>query len=123
MAKKRRTSSSTRRVRRTKNYGAAQTLTTLGGIIALIGFILGLVGSAPNIVGMLMNLIGIVITVLILISTGLIKSRKTYVPFNWWVLLILAVVQIILNGSYMNLVGLGVLLEIIAVVLLLIDAM
>ena len=110
-------------------YGAARTLAILGAIIAIAGFIMGLItviGLGGNFETILLNIItqivGILVSLIVLISTGIIrKDKRSRVPFNWWMLLILVCIQAVMTyfGIILGLASLGIILEIIAVIILL----
>ena len=113
-----------------KNYGAARTLAILGAIIAIAGFIMGLIeviglggGFETILLNIITQIVGILVSLIILISTGIIrKDKKSRVPFNWWMLLILVLIQAVMTsfGIILGLASVGIILEIVAVILLLI---
>ena len=119
--------------RRNKNYGAARTLAVLGAIIAIAGFIWGLINvisSGGNFESIFLDivtqLVGIIVSIFVLISTDFIrKNKRSHVPFNWWMLLIFVCIQAWMTSyaSFYSLASLGIILEIIAVILLLIDVL
>jgi hypothetical protein len=119
--------------RKNKNYGATRTLAVLGALIAIAGFIWGLItvigtgGSFESIfLNIVTQLVGILVSLIVLISTGVIrKDKKNRVPFNWSMLLILVCIQAWMTsfGTLLSLSSLGIILEIIAVILLLIDVL
>lgn len=118
---------------RNKNYGAARTLAVLGAVIAIAGFIWGLItviSSSGNLETLFLNIaiqiIGIIVSIFVLISTGFIrKDKKSHVPFNWWMLLIFVCIQAWMTyfTSFYGLATLGIILEIIAVIIMLIDVL
>lgn len=122
MARKSRSSSTSR-------WSLARSLAAIGGLVALVGFAINLVQiiiSNFDVVAMLYALLGIVLSIFVLLQVQLVHTRKIAFPFNWWLLLILAILQGIiagLSGPVVSLIGLGVLLEVIAVILLLINAL
>jgi len=105
-------------------------LAVLGGLVALAGFAYGFFLNIIdlNVLGLVWQALGVVISIFVLIQMQLIKS-KIDIPFNWWMLLILVCLQAIAAselGQSMNFVsitGLGLLLEVIAVILLLFNAL
>ena len=104
----------------------ARVLAGLGAIIAMVGFVIGSYEAilANDIVGILLQLVGAIVSILVLIQTGFIKKWRK-IPFKWWMLLTFVIVQVLLN-DYTNLVGLtglGILLEVIAVLLILITVL
>jgi len=109
-----------------QRWDIARVLTLLGALLALVGFAIGLVQSAmvQEWISILYQFIGIVISILVLIQVEIVKT-KIDVPFKWWMLLIFVCIQAAMAGltAYYSLAGLGVLLEVIAVILLLINAM
>ena len=119
--------------KRNKNYGAARTLAVLGALIAIAGFIWGLItvistaGSFESIfLNIITQLVGILVSLIVLISTGVIrKDKKSRVPFNWYMLLIFVCIQAWMTsfGTLLSLSSLGIILEIIAVILMLIDVL
>lgn len=120
MGKSRRSSSGSQ-------WGLARTLAMLGGVVALVGFGIGFVQEIlndVNLIGMLYQFLGIFVSILVLFQVGLIKGKMN-IPLNWWMLLIFVVLQAIFAGlvSIVSIAGLGILLEVIAVILLLINAM
>ena len=120
-----------------ERWDIARVLTLLGAVCGLVGYGFSLFNSiiALNITGILLALLCIIISILILIQVRLVSSSKLDIPFNWWLLLIFVCIQAIIINSIgvfaaatgMNdlagIAGLGLLLEVIAVVLLLINAM
>ncbi len=98
----------------------ARVLALIGSIVALIGWILQLIGGITNIPGDVYAIIGIIISILILASLGYVKI-KTFIPFTWWMVLIFAIIQAFLGVGWIGLTGLGVILEIIAAIVLLIN--
>jgi hypothetical protein len=113
----------TRKSSSSSNYGIARTLALIGAILALVGYVIE-IGSLLNnfeFIVLVKIILGIVISILILSSVDLIKT-KTHVPFTWWLLLILVIVQAAFTTSVtsLSITGLGVLLELIAAILLLI---
>ncbi|WP_371802559.1 hypothetical protein [Candidatus Lokiarchaeum ossiferum] len=109
-----------------ERWDVARILALIGALLALAGFAIGIYTSASNQawLDVLYQLIGIVISILVLIQVEIVKT-KFDVPFKWWMLLIFVCVQAAMAGItvYMNLAGLGVLLEVVAVILLLINAL
>ncbi|WP_457558321.1 hypothetical protein [Candidatus Harpocratesius sp.] len=111
----------------TSKWGLARALAALGGLIALIGFAIAIVNSlisTVNITAMLYSLAGIVVSIFVLLQVQLVKAQKLAIPFNWWLLLILVVLQAIIAGfvgPFISIAGLGLLLEVIAVIILIIE--
>ena len=110
----------------------ARVLAIIGAIVAIVGFVYSMVqfiiSSPPmsELIKILWYVLGILISIFILIQAGMIKSRKINIPFNWWMLLIfvcLQAVMIALESIYISIAGLGLLLEIVAVILLLINVL
>jgi hypothetical protein len=122
MARKSRSSS-------TSHWSIARTLAAIGAIIALVGFAIGFVeGFTPNVrlPSILYALVGIIVSVFVLLQIDLVQSWKLNIPFNWWLLLIFVVIQAVVSGAaetIVGLAGLGVLLELIAVIFLLVDVL
>ena len=119
--------------KKNSNIGAARTLAVLGALIAIAGFIWGLitvVGQGGNFETIFLNIItqivGILVSLIVLISTGVIrKDKRSRVPFNWYMLLIFVCIQAWMTsfGTLLSLSSLGIILEIIAVILMLIDVL
>ena len=75
---------------------------------------------------MLYSLLGIVISFCVLLQVQIIRSWKLEIPFNWWMLLILAILQAFCanaTSGIVDITGLGILLEIIAIILLLLSVL
>jgi chromate transport protein ChrA len=96
-------------------YQIALILCILGGILTIVFHAIGVVNLGGNLESILRNLGGVVIGVLIVMATGFAKNRKG-IPFEWWSMLILGIVDALLGGN------LGTVLVLIGAVLLLIDA-
>jgi len=119
--------------KKNSNIGAARTLAVLGALIAIAGFIWGLitvVGQGGNFETIFLNIItqivGILVSLIVLISTGVIrKDKRSRVPFNWYMLLIFVCIQAWMTsfGTLLSLSSLGIILEIIAVIIMLIDVL
>ena len=113
-----------------QRWSIARVLAVLGGIVALAGFAYGFFLNIIdlNVLGLVWQALGMVISIFVLIQTQIMKS-KIDIPFNWWMLLILVSLQAILTSelgqsmSFVSITGLGLLLEVIAVLLLLVNAM
>jgi hypothetical protein len=103
-----------------------RVLALLGALVALGGFTYGLfmVAIAGEWLDVLYQVIGIVISILVLIQVKIVKTNLN-IPFKWWMLLIFVCVQTVMAEltPYLSFAGLGVILEVIAVILLLINAM
>ncbi|MCF2138694.1 MAG: hypothetical protein K9W44_01400 [Candidatus Lokiarchaeota archaeon] len=116
-----------RRYSSTSRWGLARALAALGGLIALVGFTIGIVNSMSNtinITAMLYSLAGIIVSIFVLLQVQLVKNQKLAIPFNWWLLLILIILQAIIArmiGPFISIAGLGLLLEVIAVIILIIE--
>ncbi|MHA1610727.1 MAG: hypothetical protein ACTSYU_01635, partial [Promethearchaeota archaeon] len=112
MTRRTRTTSSS-----TSSWSLVRTLTAIGGLFSLVGFALSLVHSlipTVNLTSMLYALLGIVISLCVLLQVQIIRSWKLEIPFNWWMLLILAILQAFCanaTGSIIDITGLGILLE------------
>ncbi len=113
-----------------QRWSIARVLAVLGGLVALAGFAYGFFLNIIdlNVLGLVWQALGAVISIFVLIQMQVVKS-KIDIPFNWWMLLIFVCLQAITAselGQSMNFVsitGLGLLLEVIAVLLLLFNAM
>lgn len=109
-----------------QRWDVARILALIGALLALAGFALGIYTSASsqNWLGVLYQFIGIVISIMVLIQVEIVKT-KLDVPFKWWMLLIFVCVQAAMVGvtDITSLAGIGVLLEVVAVILLLINAL
>jgi len=113
-----------------QRWSIARVLAVLGGLVALAGFAYGFFLNIIdlNVLGLVWQALGAVISIFVLIQMQLVKS-KIDIPFNWWMLLIFVCIQAIAAselGQSMNFVsitGLGLLLEVIAVLLLLFNAL
>ncbi|MHA1512200.1 MAG: hypothetical protein ACTSRX_10835 [Promethearchaeota archaeon] len=119
--------------KKNSNNGAARTLAVLGALIAIAGFIWGLITtitSGGNLETIFLNIaiqiIGIIVSIFVLISTSFIrKVKRSHIPFNWWMLLIFVLIQswMLSYTSFVDLSSLGIILEIIAVIIMLIDVL
>ena len=113
-----------------QRWSIARVFAVLGGFVSLAGFAYGFFLNIIefNPLGLVWQALGAVISIFVLIQMRLIKS-KIDIPFNWWMLLIFVCLQAFLAselGQSMNFVtitGLGLLLEVIAVLLLLFNAL
>ncbi|MHA1673062.1 MAG: hypothetical protein ACTSYI_05490 [Promethearchaeota archaeon] len=121
----------TRRTRTstTSSWNLARTLTAIGGLVALIGFALELIQSlvpSVNLTSMLYSLLGMLISFCVLLQVQIVRTQRFEIPFNWWMLLILAILQAFCanaTSSIVDITGLGILLEIIAIILLLLSVL
>ena len=113
----------------TSRWSLGRALAAIGGLIALVGFAISLVQSliqTVDLIAMLYALLGMLISIFVLLQVQLVRTRKLEIPFNWWLLLILAILQAILlglTGPFVDIAGLGILLEVVAVILLLLNAL
>jgi len=101
-------------------------LTLIGAILALIGWFMQIIGTVQNgisdtdLVPILYDILGIVISIFILSSLGYV-STKTFIPFEWWMLLIFVIIQALFGSIGLSILGIGVILELIAAIILLVD--
>lgn len=109
-----------------RHSSIAKMLALIGSILALIGWVMQIIYTVQNGIGendlmaILYDILGIIISVFILSSLGYV-STKTFIPFEWWMLLIFVIIQALFNSIWMSIVGLGVILELIAAIILLVD--
>ena len=118
-----------------KYYDIARAFAVLGATFAILGFIWGLIkviSSGGNFESLFLNIVtqivGVLVSILILISTDFIRKFKykmNRIPFNWWMLLIFACIQAWMTfyAYLLSLATLGIILEIFAVILLLVDVL
>lgn len=126
-----------RRYSTTDRWNIARILTLIGAILTLVGYGFSLFNSIMNFIveGIIISLVCIIIAIFVLIQVRIVDSFRITVPFNWWMLLILVCLQAFLANfavpfagmvTASNLggfIGLGLLFEVIAVIILLIDAL
>ena len=105
-----------------KYYSTARALTIIGAVCIIIGSIWGLTMAVPTWQSILIALGMIFINLLILDATGVVNIR-IHIPYKWIWLLVLVIIQALLAGyghfTVMSLTGLGLLLEIVAIIILL----
>ena len=120
-----------------ERWDIARVLALLGAVCGIVGYTFSVYNNVlvGDIAGILLSLVCVIISILILIQVRLVRSSKLDIPFNWWLLLIFVCLQaIIINGigvfsaatglnNLAGIAGLGLLLEVIAVILLLINAL
>ena len=113
-----------------QRWSLARVFATLGGVVSLAGFIYGILLNilALNPLGIVWQALGGVISIFVLVQMDLLKS-KLDIPFKWWMLFLFVCLQAILvselgqSMNFVSITGLGLLLEVIAVLLLLFNAL
>ena len=108
----------------------ARVFATLGGFISLAGFIYGIFLNilALSVFGIVWQALGGVVSIFILIQLKVVKI-KLEISFKWWTLLLFVCLQVILiselgqSMNFVSITSLGLLLEVIAVLLLLFNAL
>lgn len=109
-----------------RHSSIARMLTLIGAILALIGWIMQIITIVQNgisdndLVQILYCILGIVISIFILSSLGYV-STKTFIPYEWWMLLIFVIIQALFGSINLSILGIGVILELIAAIILLVD--
>lgn len=106
----------------TSHYGGtARTLTIIGAILVIVGEIFRMVNDYDHFQSLLVGILLIFISLILLDATGVINI-SIHIPFRWFWLLVVVIIEAVIAGfgtSFISITGLGIVLEIIAIILLL----
>jgi hypothetical protein len=94
-------------------------LTIIGAILVIVGEIIRMINNY-QLNSLLVGIVLIFISLILLDSTGMINI-KIHLPFRWFWVLVMVIIQAVVAGfgvDFISLTGLGLVLEIITIILL-----